>query len=133
MLRADIFNMNPIFRLGDTSFRIKTDAGSRRYSLVSNGDLPPPVGIMTGIPSRTLASGRRVEAANPNSMGPVVFGAARSYKVLDTWVYSINSSGHPALATHAFGERKINNVWQLVLIPRLGVAAGGEVTVYYEF
>ena len=79
--------MNPIFGIGHATFRIRTDAGTRRYSLVANGHLPPTAGIMTGIQSRTLASGRRVEAANPNSMGPVVFGAARSYKILDTWVF----------------------------------------------
>ena len=126
--------MNTIFNIGWTTFRIRTDAGIRRHSLVANAALPANVGILTGVESRPESYGRRKENANPNSMGPVVFGKGlRCYFILYTWVYSINSSSTPALATHAFGERRINGKWQLVLVPNLGVQAQSQVTVYYPF
>ena len=133
MLRIEICNLNPFLNLGHVPFDITTFTGPRRHSLVTNGPLPRHIGILTGISAKTTASGLRVEAANPNVMGPVVFGVSRSYVIVNTWVYSINASATPGQATHAFAERRINNVWQLVLMPVLGAAAGAEIFVYYRF
>ena len=133
MLRIELINMKPIFSKGHSPFRIRTDAGTRRYSLVTNVHLPCTVGILTGIASKPKAFGLRKEAAHPNTMGAVVFGTSRCYVVVGTWVHAINASSTPSHATHVFGERCINNVWQLVLLPKQGAVAGGAVTVYYSF
>ena len=133
MIRADIFLINPVSVIGYATFRVRTFAGAMRHSLVANADLGHAMGIKTGILARPIASGLRIEAANVNAMGTVVFGSRRCYKVLDTWVYSINSSITPRAATHVFAERRMNGRWQLVLLPKLGVAAGDQVTVYYDF
>ena len=83
MIRADIFLINPVSVIGYATFRVRTFAGAMRHSLVANADLGHAMGIKTGILARPIDSGLRVEAANVNAMGTVVFGSRRCYKVLD--------------------------------------------------
>tara|TARA_B100000787_G_C16132249_1_gene267957 strand:- start:44 stop:451 length:408 start_codon:yes stop_codon:yes gene_type:complete len=117
----------------DKKVRIRTDAGIARHSVVTTTGFIHRTAIVPGVEAVSLKKAKAFDAKHPNVSGAVVWCGARNYCIYDNWSYSINCSATPGTATHEFSERRLNGVWNLVLLSRRAVAAGEGVTCSYPW